>query len=136
MRRSKWLFVLSILFGMTALLRAADLPKIEKNPLQVAEVAIGTGITDKELVGNTTDFNISVGRVYCWSKITAENVPTVIRHVWYVDGDKIAEVPLSVQVSPMRTWSSKAVWAGKWKVEVVDERREHILATAGFTVKE
>jgi len=101
---------------------------------QVDELALGTGVESRQLVGEAIEFDVAAGRVYCWTKIVSQNVPTTITHVWYADGEKAAEVPLTINYPTTRTWSSKAIWAGKWKVEVVSERGE-VLDSRNFTVK-
>ena len=103
-------------------------------PYQVEKIALGTGVEARELVGEATEFDASVGRIYCWTRITSQNVPTTIKHVWYADGEKAAEVPLNINYPSVRTWSSKAVSAGKWRVEVVSETGD-VLASTDFTVK-
>jgi hypothetical protein len=102
--------------------------------VQVEKVALGTGLESRELVGEATEFDVSAGRIYCWTKIVSENVPTTVTHVWYADAEKAAEVPLNIKYPTTRTWSSKAIWAGKWRVEVVGETGD-VLASTDFTVK-
>src|SRR5206468_12184698 len=113
------LAVLSL--GGTAVAQAPEqqtgAPKLD----QVEKIALGTGVEARELVGEATEFDVSVGRIYCWTRITSQNVPATIKHVWYADGEQVAEVPLNINFPSVRTWSSKAIAAGKWKVEVVSE---------------
>src|SRR5437016_8834262 len=80
------------------------------------------------------EFDVSVGRIYCWTRIISQNVPTTIKHVWYAGEQQVAEVPLNINYPSTRTWSSKAVSAGRWRVEVVGETGE-VLASTDFTVK-
>ena len=127
--------VLAVLsLGGTAVAQApeqqAEAPKL----IQVEKIALGTGLESKEIVGASTEFDVSAGRVYCWTKIVSQNVPTTIKHVWYAGEEKAAEVPLTIKYPTTRTWSSKAIWAGKWKVEVVSEAGE-VLGSTDFTVK-
>jgi hypothetical protein len=89
--------------------------------VKVEKVALGTAIENKEISGEAAQFPASVGKLYCWTQITTEKVPATIKHVWSVDGKKEADVSLEVKYAGMRTWSSKNVWPGAWKVEVVDE---------------
>jgi len=91
-------------------------------------------VESRELVGEATEFDVSVGRIYCWTKIISQNVPAAIKHVWYADEQQVAEVPLNINYPSTRTWSSKAISAGKWRVEVVGETGE-VLASTDFTVK-
>jgi len=104
------------------------------SPYQVEKIALGTGVESRELVGEATEFDVSVGRIYCWTRINSQNVPATIKHVWYADAEPAAEVPLNINYPSMRTWSSKVIWAGKWRVEVVSETGE-VLASTDFTVK-
>ena len=126
------LAVLSL--GGTVVAQAPE-PKTEVPKLdQVEKIALGTGVESRELVGEATEFDVSVGRVYCWTKIIAQNVPTTIKHVWYTDEKEAAEVTLNVQYPSTRTWSSKTIGPGKWRVEVLNETGE-VLASTDFTVK-
>jgi hypothetical protein len=108
----------------------AEAPK----PYQVEKIALGTGVESRELVGEATEFDVSVGRIYCWTKIISQNVPATIKHVWYAGEQQVAEVPLNINYPSTRTWSSKAISTGKWRVEVVGETGE-VLASTDFTVK-
>ncbi|OLC80940.1 MAG: hypothetical protein AUI21_10385 [Nitrospirae bacterium 13_1_40CM_2_62_10] len=134
--------VLAVLaLGGTAVAQApekpADAPKqVQEAPklVQVEKIALGTGVESRELVGEATEFDVSAGRIYCWTKIVSQNVPTTIKHVWYTDEQQPAEVPLNIKYPVTRTWSNKAIWAGKWRVEVVSETGD-VLASADFTVK-
>ena len=126
------LAVLSL--GGTAVAQAPEKQAEPPKTIQVEKIALGTGLESRELVGESTEFDVSAGRVYCWTKIASENVPTTIKHVWYADAEKAAEVPLNVKYPSTRTWSNKAIWAGKWRVDVVSEAGE-VLTSADFTVK-
>ena len=126
------LAVLSL--GGTAVAQAPEKQAEPPKTIHVEKIAIGTSLESRELVGASTEFDDSAGRVYCWTKIVSETVPTTIKHVWYADSEKAAEVSLNVTYPTTRTWSSKAIWAGKWKVDVVSERGE-VLDSRNFTVK-
>jgi DUF2914 family protein len=125
------LAVLSL--GGTAVAQAPqqqmEAPKLD----QVEKIALGTGVETRELVGEATEFDVSVGRIYCWTKIISQTVPTTIKHVWYADAEQAAEVTLNVQYPSTRTWSSKVIRPGKWRVDVLGETGE-VLATTDFTV--
>ncbi len=101
--------------------------------VKVEKISVCSGVTDREPAGEASSFDASVGRVYVWTKITAEHPPVRIKHVYYLDGARQAEVELAVNGSPYRVWSSKAVRPGSWKVEVTDEAGA-VLDTAEFTV--
>jgi hypothetical protein len=126
------LAVLSL--GATVVAQAPQEQAEAPKPYQVEKIALGTGVESRELVGEATEFDVSVGRIYCWTKIISKNVPTTIKHVWYTEEEQAAEVTLNINYPSMRTWTSKAIWAGKWRVEVVSETGE-VLASTDFTVK-
>jgi len=79
-------------------------------------------------------------RVFFWNRFES-SVTGILRHTWYKDDAKVAEVDLKIGVSPIwRAWSSKKILpkahTGKWKVVVstVGEASE-VLCVAHFVVK-
>jgi len=106
---------------------AAAGPKVEK---AVAAAAV----EDREPVGENTEFDASVGKVYCWTKILAETTPTTIKHVWYADDEQVFEITLDIKYPSTRTWSVKTIRAGSWRVEITDDAGK-VLSAVGFTVK-
>ena len=79
-------------------------------------------------------------KVFFWNRIES-SVTGILRHTWYKDDAKVAEVDLKIGVSPTwRAWSSKKILpkahTGKWKVVVstVGEASE-VLCVAHFVVK-
>ena len=99
----------------------------------VEKIAIGTAIENKEISGEAAQFDGSVTRVFCWTKITSDQTPVTVKHVWTADGKKEAEVPLEIKYPAARTWSSKTVWPGSWKVDVTDDQGK-VLSSKEFTV--
>ncbi len=101
--------------------------------IKVEKIAACAGVSGREPSGEASSFDASAGRVYVWTRIAAEKPPVKIKHVYYLDGVRQAEVELAVNGSPYRVWSSKAVRPGSWKVEVTDEAGA-VLSTVEFTV--
>jgi hypothetical protein len=101
--------------------------------VRVEKIAVGTAIDNKEISGEASQFAASVNRVYCWVKVAADQVPAALKVVWSADGKKEAEVPLDIKYTSMRTWSSKNVWPGSWKVEAVDNSGT-VLSSKEFTI--
>ncbi len=132
--RNMMVIVALLSLSGTAVAQAPEQQTQVTKSSQVEKIALGTGVEARELVGEATQFDVSAGRIYCWTKINSENVPTTIKHVWYAGEEKAAEVALNITYPSMRTWSSKAIEVGKWKVDVVSETGE-VLASADFTVK-
>lgn len=102
--------------------------------LKVEKAVTATSVEDHEPVGEATEFDASVGKVYCWSKVLAETVPTTIKHVWYADDQKVFELPLDIKYPSTRTWSNKTIRPGNWRVDVTDEAGT-VLTSVSFTVK-
>lgn len=107
----------------------------ETGTTRVESIIFSEGVENRLPVGEAEQFDISVERVYCYTNIISENVPTEIKHVWYADGKKVSEVPLNVRAANWRTWSYKTVWPAEWTVEVVDAAGE-VIKTARVKVSE
>lgn len=108
--------------------------KAASQDLKVEKIVVATSVENREPVGENTEFEALVGTVYCWTKITASTTPATIKHVWYLDDKKVFEIPLEINFASTRTWSSKTVQTGNWKVEVTDDAGT-VLSSIGFTVK-
>ncbi len=102
--------------------------------LKVEKVVVATGVENHEPVGENKEFEASVGTVYCWTKITGATPPATIKHVWYMGDKKVFEKALDLKYASTRTWSSKAVTSGSWKVDVTDESGA-VLSSVTFVVK-
>jgi hypothetical protein len=102
--------------------------------LTVEKIVVATSVENHEAVGESKEFDSSVGTVYCWTKITASTTPATIKHVWYIGGENVFEIPLEIKYPSTRTWSSKSVQTGSWKVEVTDDAGT-VLSSVSFTVK-
>ena len=104
-----------------------------KPAVTIDKMAVGTAVQDRELLGEAASFDVSMGRLYCWTRVKAETVPTAVKHVWYLGDKKVAEIDLNINYPRTRTWSSKSIRVGDWKVEAVTDAGE-ILQTVTFTV--
>ena len=91
--------------------------------LSVESASICTGVANREAVDVGTSFAVSVGRLYCFNKITDIPEPSEIVHVWYYGETERARVSLGVNPPAWRTHSSKIIQAheiGSWRVEIID----------------
>jgi hypothetical protein len=102
--------------------------------LKVEKAVAAASVEDREPVGEATEFDASAGTVSCWTKILAENPPTTIKHVWYADGEQVFEKTLDIKFASVRTWTTKTVKPGSWRVDVTDEAGT-VLKSVTFTVK-
>lgn len=101
---------------------------------RVERMVMCCGVDQKEPQGEAREFDAATGRVVCWMRIACVEIPQEVQHIWYVDGQKQAEVPLTVKFPTMRTWSSKNIWPGQWKVQAVDEAGG-VLTETSFVVR-
>ena len=112
----------------------AEVKSAKSADVSVSDLAVGTGVQDRVLQGAAKSFQASAtSRVFCFGKITAKSAPTAVRYAWSKDGKKIDTVEIKVGGSPWRTWSSKAVDAGAWKVEILDAQDQSV-GSVEFTV--
>ena len=92
--------------------------------LNVETVAICKNVADRQPVEPGTSFPASIGRLYCFSKITNIQYSTKIVHVWYFGDTERARVTLGVNPPSWRTYSSKVIQTheiGKWHMKILDE---------------
>ena len=100
----------------------------------VDSMVFAKAVESREPIGVSKEFEGSVAKVFCWTKLSTQAHPVTVRHVWYKDGQKLLEVPLDLKHDSGRYWSVKNITPGKWKVEVVSDTGE-VLSSGGFTVK-
>ncbi len=121
-----------VMLGVAA---AQEIPgKVADQSIKVDKIVAATSVDKLEPVGENTEFDASVGTVYCWTKVSAKTVPATIKHVWYLGDKKVFEHSLDLKFPSTRTWSSKSVKSGSWKVDVTDEAGT-VLSSVTFTVK-
>ncbi len=104
--------------------------------IAVAEAKVGTGVEGLELQGEAASFPASVGKVYCWTRITG-GAGQEVAHAWYKDGAKVAEVKLALRYASVRTYSYKNLGdepKGAWKVDVLGPDGA-VLGTVEFKVE-
>ena len=102
--------------------------------LRVESASICTGVANREAVDAGTSFSVSVGKLYCFSKIADIQESTEIVHVWYYGETERARLSLGVNPPAWRTYSSKIIQAhevGAWRVEILDASG-NLLETAKF----
>lgn len=126
------LAVVTMCLGMQATCQAQEPAMQTQEPasevqqaaqLEVSVAAICKDVVDREPEGSGTSFPVSVGKLYCFTKITGAQSPTQITHVWSFDGNERARVDLAVNSASWRTYSSKIIQPhelGAWSVDVLD----------------
>lgn len=136
----KYLFVTAIIAAAACAVYAqtpAAAPEAAKTvqAIKVEKIVVAAGVENREPVGEAATFDKSAGKVFTWTKISAQTTPVTVKHVYYREGKLVREIELKVSSSPYRIWSWKNVTPGNWKVEVTDETGA-VLASSEFTVTE
>ncbi len=108
-----------------------------ESSITIIEVSICKDIKDREPVEIGDVFPNDIGKLYCFTRAGSLE-RSKIKHIWYLEGEKRAELSLTIGASPSwRTRSSKNVRTvdyGNWKVEVVGPNGD-ILKTVNFVVE-
>ena len=108
----------------------------EAASLEVAVGAICTDVVDREPVGAGNAFEVSLGKVYCFTTIVGAHSPTEVTHVWYFGDIERSRVNLAIKASSWRTYSSKRIQGheiGDWHVDVLGPEGE-FLKTLQFKI--
>ncbi|MFB3922483.1 MAG: DUF2914 domain-containing protein [Terriglobia bacterium] len=128
--------LLSILSAvlLTAGVALAQEKMTAEGDIKVEKAVAATSVENREPVGEATEFESTVGTVYCWSKISAASVPATIKHIWYVGDKQVFEKALDIKFPSTRTWTAKSVKPGSWRVDITDEAGT-VLSSVSFTVK-
>lgn len=116
---------------------AAEKAAEESASSLTAQIKFGTGVVNREIVGESVAFSSDTAKVYCWSAVEGASEPTEVKHVWYHEGDNVSEITLKIPFPKTRTWSNKTIYpgqAGEWKVDVVDAAGK-VIATGSFSIK-
>ena len=103
---------------------------------QVAQMAICRSVENREPVGASENFEVSVGKLYCFTSIVGAQTPIEITHAWYFGDTERAQVSLPVRSPSWRTYSSKNIMpqeVGQWRVDVIGPEGK-VLKTQTFTI--
>ena len=111
----------------------------DKKPLKsvhVKEKNICQYVVDLQPVGAGSSFSTSVGKLYCFTKISVSSIPSQITHVWYLRDTERARVNLPIKSYTWRTYSSKTIRTddiGNWRVDVFGPEGK-VLSTLHFKI--
>ena len=88
--------------------------------LPLAEARFGRSVVNREI--QQTDGVFRTGeRVYFWNRFDGAEVGEEIRHIWFLDGRIVQEIPLTLTRADWHSWSYKTLFpglTGEWSVEV------------------
>jgi hypothetical protein len=105
--------------------------------LMIEDAVIASGVENLTVVGPGASFDAGVGRLFCFTKITTNHPPAVIKHLWFYGDKMVMEVSLPIKSENWRTYSAKTILpsaVGDWKVDVTSEDGT-ILKTLNFTIR-
>ena len=131
------LFVLALLASVS-LFQVAVIKAQEEPAVEVEVGVICRDVQNREPVDVGTEFEATVGVLFCYTKIVGAQMPIEITHVWYHGETEMARVNLSVEAASWRTWSHKNIWekwTGDWHVDVIGPNGE-VLKTLEFKIIE
>lgn len=142
MKRLSYSFLILAVVG-TLILYQALMVKAQEEPEFTLEVegVICRDVVDREPLDPydpENPFDVTVEKLFCWTKIIGAQEPIEITHVWYWGETERAKIVLEIAGSNWRTWSSKIIQPhemGDWHVDVVGPDGE-VLKTLEFAVKE
>jgi hypothetical protein len=126
-------------FGLAlfALLSAGSAPA-QVETLKVSEMTVTTRIVRRNPVDSVRRISAATGKkLYCYTLVTApDDEERRISHIWYRNGEVMAEYALPVHGTRWRTHSKKVIekgLRGKWRVEALDEEG-NLLKYVEFTM--
>lgn len=110
----------------------------KENDIELVSAVVCQGVQNHQYIEKRDVFYTSnTRRAYVWMEVRSKEQPFVIKHIYYLNGQKYCEVPLDIKYMRMRTWSyvtlGKEDQAGSWKVEIVCNNR--VLKTVRFMVR-
>jgi len=111
--------------------------KTAKTGISVEDAVVCTGVVDRVPQGSATRFSSSCRKLYFYTAVTGAARPVTIYHCWSRDGREVARIPVSVQSSRWRAFSSKKIdtaAAGQWEATAVDADGKE-LASVAFIVQ-
>ncbi|MBU0993128.1 MAG: DUF2914 domain-containing protein [Proteobacteria bacterium] len=119
-------------------LPAQPVKKREKN-IYVVESAVCKRLKGRNPVGNQDVFYVGQDRCsIVWTEIRSKKLPALLKHVYYLNGEKYCEIPLAIKYPRTRTWSKITLkneqQVGSWQVDVIEESGR-ILTHMAFDVK-
>ncbi len=118
--------IAGLFVGLALTLSFLPVPLLSQpqDKIEISRMVLCEGINGREPVNPSEDFSPDINRIYCFTEIRNIGAPTTVTHRWFYNDKLVAEVPLNVEGSRFRTWSSKRIPpqdGGIWKVEVVGE---------------
>ncbi len=99
-----------------------NVPIQYENNLKIIEAAACSSVKNRTPQGPGDSFEWSMDRIFIWTRIKCERIPSSIRHIYYFKGEKVSDILLNIRSSHWRTWSYKTLsnkhYIGPWRVDI------------------
>jgi len=99
-----------------------NVPIQYENNLKIIEAAACSSVKNRTPQGPGDSFEWSMDRIFIWTRIKCERLPSSIRHIYYFKGEKVSDILLNIRSSHWRTWSYKTLsnkhYIGPWRVDI------------------
>jgi hypothetical protein len=105
--------------------------------VEVTRAVVASGVVEREPVGEAVAFHADVGTLYFYTILEGDFTEVDLHHVWLLNGEETARIPLRARGPRWRTWSTKQIppeWSGRWTVQVVVAGDDQVLKSVEFTV--
>ena len=93
-----------------------------EDDLKIVEAAACSNVKNRIPQGSGDSFEWSEDKIFIFTRIKCEKIPSSIRHIYYFKGEKVNDISLSVRSSHWRTWSYKTIsnkrYIGPWRVDI------------------
>lgn len=128
------IILILILSGIFSLASAQEKAKPENTPkltgpFTIAQLAVGTEIKDRELVGKADSFPATTEKVYCFLLAYDVADDTEVTFVWYHGQNEVLKTTLPLKKGARwRTFAYKNIYGqkGEWKVEIRDSAGKNL----------
>jgi hypothetical protein len=136
MKRIALWFGVSLAVVCVSLLAPLSIQAQQGADVKVTTAVVCRNVVDRQPVDPGSQFPVSVGRLFCYTKV--ENVKNAenIVHAWYYGDTQRAMVSLNINPPSWRTYSSKIIQAheiGAWHVDILDTAG-NVLETVRFEI--
>jgi hypothetical protein len=115
-------------------------PDLKQRKMRIIEIVACERVENRRYVSPRTQFTLdreSREDVWIWMDVQSSDTPFIINHVYYLNDEKYASVPLTIKYPRMRTWSNITLshlgQVGDWQVEVVSNAGE-VIGQVAFKV--
>lgn len=103
----------------------AEQPPAEASNVQIIQRMVCRSISRRACIGAQDTFGLSERGPNVWMEVRSASLPRVLKHVYYLDGEKQAEIALKVRHERTRTWSRLSMRdrsrVGSWRVQIETE---------------